>query len=263
MAHKFIDGIPLFVGGVPALADACCCSTSCPCCYYAITIKRGSGSTITVRQNNSFCTITSDFSLPAFQCGDETFVLTPGTSGGCTCYATYSSDTNEYSALPCLQQYYTESALDQVCNYNPPGPGTGVETHVGTMSFRDVFTVTLCYDPCGTVVATINHKVYCNFGVWVHDEPPAIVGPITDTWVDVSTDLVLDSTWTWNKAAPNCTADYDIGTPTSSTLASAYSKTWGTAYSNCGGSSSFTVSIPGACAATGLVLVGGGTPCAC
>lgn len=265
MAHKFIDGIPLFVGGVPAMADACCCSTDCPCCYYAVQINRDAGSTFAVRQmTTGFCTLGPDTIAYPFQCDDETFVLVAGTSGGCTCYGSYSSDTNAYSSDPCAQQYYTESALDQICNYNPPGPGTGQEIHYGTMSFREVYTVTFCYDPCGTATVSINHKVYCNFGVYVFDSPPPILGPITHTFVSVSTDLVLDSTWTWTGVTcPNCESLADLGTPTSETLAPDYTKTWGTAFTNCGGSSSFTVTIPGACTATGLTLIGGGTPCDC
>lgn len=266
MAHKFISGIPLFVGGVPAMADACCCSTDCPCCYYAITIKRGSGATFAARIGTAFCTLSADTAIPAFQCDDETFALTLDVTppDGCTCYGTFDSDLDDYSSDPCLQQYYTESSLDQVCNYNPPGPGTGQEIHYGTMSFREVLTVSVCYDPCGTITVSVAHKVYCNFGVYVLDSPPPITGPITHTFVSISTDLVLDSTWTWTGVAcPNCESLADLGAPTSETLAPDYTKTWGTAFTHCGGSSSFTLTIPGACSATGLEMIGGGTPCDC
>lgn len=271
MAHKFISGIPLFVGGVPAMADACCCSTDCPCCYYAITIKRDAGATFTIRgggqQSPCDITTTTDAEHPAFQCGDETFPLTLDTISppeGCTCYGEYNSDVSYYDSDPCSQTFYLPSSEDDVCNYNPPGPGTGVETHVGAVSIREVITATVCYDPCGTITIEINHKVYMNFGVWVHDEPPPLVGSVTDTFVSISTDLVLDSTWTWTGVTcPNCESLADLGAPTSETLAPDYTKTWGTAFTNCGGSSSFTLTIPGACSATGLELIGGGTPCDC
>lgn len=262
----FVAGVPLFVDGVPAMSTCCCCSTECPCCYYGLTIKRDAGPTFAVRTSTAFCSLSADTIAYAHQCDDETFALTLDATppDGCTCYASFSSDSNNYSSEPCFQQYYTEAALDQVCNYNPPGPGTGQEIHYGTMSFREVFTLTFCYDPCGTATVSLNHKVYCNFGVYVFDSPPPLSGAITHTFVSVSTDLVLDSTWTWSGVTcPNCESLADLGAPTSETLAPDYTKTWGTAFTNCGGSSSFTVTIPGACEATGLELIGGGTPCEC
>ncbi len=264
MAVKFVSGQVLFVGGVVAMADDCCCDTTCPCCYYGLEIQRGAD-TFNVRfVDEVACTLGPDSTAQWYHCGDEAYVMTSGTLGGCTCYLTYDLDYNMYSTDPCKQQFYTESSLDQICNYNPPGPGTGTETHIGTMAFREVITATFCYDPCGTVTVSINHKLYCRFGVWIHDEPPPTLGIVTDTWVNVSTDLVADSTWTWTGVtAPNCTANYDLGAPTSETLATSYSKTWGTTYANCGGSSSFSVTLPAACSATGLILLGGGSPCNC
>lgn len=251
-------------GSLATSSDCCCVDTECPCCYYAITILRDAGDALTVRHSSPTCTIGADTTMSALQCGNETFVLTPGAEDGCTCYATFASDIDYYDTDPCFQQFYTEAGMAQICNYNPPGPGTGQEIHIGTMSFREVLTVSLCYDPCGTVSVVINHKVYCNFGVYIFDTPPPLVGPVTHTWVDVSTDLIFDSTWTWTDIdAPNCETDFDIGPPTSETLAGDYTKTWGTGFINCGGSSSFTVTIPGACSATGLTLIGGGTPCDC
>lgn len=262
------NGKLLMVDGKLSTNLNCCCGDVCPCCYYALTINRGAGSTFAVRvPTTGFCTISADTIANPFHCGVETFGLTLDTISppeGCVCYGEYNSDTNEYTADPCLQQYYTESALDQICNYNPPGPGTGVEIHYGTMSFREVITITACYDPCGTATVSINHKVYCQFGVRIDDTPPPLAGPPTITWQLISTDLVAESTWTWTDVdCPNCESIADLGAPTSETLASAYTKTWGYAFANCGGSSSFTVTIPAACSATSLELLGSGVPCEC
>ncbi len=244
--------------GTLATDPNCCCpETDCPCCYHSITLHRGSGGTMTLRVHVGACALSADQTVQAIQCDDETFVLTKSTVEGCTCYMSLATDTDAYSTDPCGQQYYTPD--EDVCTY------TGTETHTGTMSFREVIDITVCYDPCGEVDITINHKVYCQFGVWIHDEPDPF-SPVDDTWVaDGSPILVLDSTYEWaGVEAPNCTADYNIGAPTTQDVAPDYGPhTWGTAFLNCGGSSSFTVTIPGGCDATGLSLLGGGTPCDC
>jgi len=271
MSIQFIGDQILFDGDDVAMDPDCCCDTVCPCCYYAIQILRDDGTPFAVRQMiTGFCALGPDTTANPFQCGDETFVLELDTISppeGCVCYGDFSSDTNAYSVLACSQQYYTESSQDDVCNYTRSGK-PGVERHTGTMSFRHVYNVTFCYDPCGTATVSINHKVYCNFGVLIHDEPPPAF-PVTDTWVDISTELIYDSTWTWTSVTTtNCTTNPDVGTTTSSSLASTdFTKTWGTTFINaaygCSTPSSFTVVIPKPCPATGLILIGGGTPCEC
>lgn len=252
--------------------ENCCCDGSCPCCYWGVQILRPSGTLLTVRQIATACALGSDFAWgrSEFICGNETFLMPTGAPvDGCLCTMDFDDDANLYGSDECDQESYTESALDVVCNYNPPGPGTGTETHIGTMSFREVISVRVCYDPCGTIDITISHKVYCQFGVRREDVPPPLVGTPFQDWVPYSTDLVLDATYVWSGVTcPNCESGFDIGPPTSYTPAASYSKTWGAAfmqstYCTSPSSSSFTVVIPGSCAATGLKVIGGGTACEC
>jgi len=274
MSIQFIGDQILFDGDIVAMDPDCCCDTVCPCCYYAIQMIRGDGPTWDVRGNlPSPCDVNSvpDVSWNALQCGSETFSLVLDTISppeGCVCYGTFDSDFNYYNANPCLQQIKISASQDDVCNYTRSGK-PGVETHVGTLSLRHVYSVTFCYDPCGTTAVTINHKIYGEFGVWIHDEPPLLLGPVTDTFVSVSIELIYDSTWMWSGVTTtNCTVNPDLGGTTSSSLASTdFTKTWGTTFINaaygCSTPSSFTVVIPKPCPATGLILIGGGTPCDC
>lgn len=265
-------GQHILVGGVPSINEECCCDPgTCPCCYYGIQILRPTGDVMTVRQIALGCELSADYAADytRFMCGNETILMPTGDAvEGCLCTMDFDDDTGVITAsTECDQQFYTESALDVVCNYNPPGPGTGTETHIGTMSFREILTVRVCYDPCGTIDVTINHKVYCQFGVRREDVPPPLVGPVFSDWVFYSLDLVLDVTYEWmGVTCPNCVDLADLGAPTSYTPAADYTKTWGAPYINstyCTTPSPFTVTIPGSCAATGLKLLGGGTPCEC
>ena len=274
MSIYFVGDQILFFGDDVAMDAACCCDTVCPCCYYGIQIKRGSGASTPIRGLPlGTCVIGSypDTVGYAMQCGDETFLLTmdPTPPEGCVCYGSYYSDTNNHTANPCEQAWKTPPAEDQVCNYTmavPKGPNAGIETHIGTVTFQHIYTVSFCYDPCGTCTISINHKIYGRFGVWVHDEPPPLIGPVTDNLVVVYSDeLMFDSTWTWTGVTTtNCTVNPDLGPATSESLsATDYTKTWGTAYTNCGGSSSFTMTFAKPCVSTGMILLGGGAPCEC
>jgi hypothetical protein len=226
---------------------------------------------MTVRQIAIDCKLSEDYpaGYTSFMCGDETYLMPTGTAAeGCLCTMDYDDDTGVITAsTECDQSFYTESALDDVCDYDPPLSGVGKETHIGTMSFREVLTVRVCYDPCGTIDVTINHKVYCQFGVRRENVPPPIVDPPVSDWVFHSLDLVLDATYTWTDVTcPNCEDLADLGPPTGYIEAEPYEKTWGASYlasTYCTTPSSFTVTIPGSCAATGLRLLGGGTPCDC
>jgi len=152
-------------------------------------------------------------------------------------------------------------------NWPCPVGALGMETHKGTWSFRHVISINMCYDQCGLMNITISHKIYCEFGVYVLDVPTSPISPITENWYSDGTPvLIQDSLWAWvDIPTPTCGSEYTLPAPDlgDCVLAAAYTKTWGRAYTNCGGASSFTRTFPAACAATGLTLNGTGDECTC
>jgi hypothetical protein len=275
------NGKLLMVGGKLSTNLDCCCEGTCPCCYSTFQILRGTKSPISVRNNVLECfggsTTTGD--LYSFLCDDETYsfgVENPVTSSeSCVCLREVTITTSYYGESlplpdhdsPCYQQYQTTD--EDVCNFNPPGPGVGVETHYGAFNFREVIDLSLCYDPCGTIDVTIRHRVYARWGVIRDSQPPPIAGsPVQDFYETDADELIFDAKWEWiGVTCPNCEELPDLGAPTSYTPAADFTKTWGAPFINstyCGTPSSFTITIPGSCAATGLILYGAnGTPCDC
>lgn len=255
--------------------DLDCCCGECPCCWQSsITILRDDTTPTWTRASATpgtgfGCVFTDGGDMGAagaMQCSDETFALSIDLTPACQCQWRHDSDVNYYDTRPCYQQFYTEAAEDGVCDYGPVG-ALGMETHKGTWSFRHVISINMCYDQCGLMNITISHKIYCEFGVYVLDVPTSPISPITENWYSDGTPvLIQDSLWAWvDIPTPTCGSEYTLPAPdlADCVLAAAYTKTWGRAYTNCGGASSFTRTFPAACAATGLTLNGTGDECTC